>query len=164
MRIYSDFGGLKKHAEECAATANAASLPDGWQTLRAIGNLPARVDFTAEEMSYLLSLKNFDLFNKVLSLDVVHGSTIGIFQLYAARRLALTDMLPASMQGSIGTTTMNSAVFAVFAPRATELDLLASDIKARVDEDCKEAREALIETNVAVGPTLGGPMKLELLR
>jgi hypothetical protein len=163
MRIFSDFRGFKKHVEECSANAKIALLPDGWESLRAIGNLPTSVHFTSDEMSYLLSLKNFSLFNKVLSLDAVHSSTIGIFELYAARRMALTDMLPASMQGAVGTATMNSAALAVVAPRAAELELLAQDIKTRVFEDFNEAREALLETNSAIGSTLGKPMKMELL-
>jgi hypothetical protein len=155
--------GFKKHVEECAANATAHALPQGWQSLRAIANLPPRLSFSPEEMSYLLSLKNFDLFNKVVSLDVVHSSTIGIFEMYAARRMELTDMLPASsMQGAIGTTSMNAAQFAAFIPRATELDLLVADIKARVEEDSKESREALLEVNAAAAPTFGKALKLEI--
>lgn len=162
MRIHSDLHGLKKHVDECLASAKEQKLPDGWQSLRAIGNLPAEVSFTPDEMSYLLSLKNFELFNKIVDLDVLHSSTIGIFELYAARRMALMDMLPASMQGSIGTITMHDAQLAVFAPKAVELDLLASDIKGRVEQDSNESREALVEASVAVTPTLGHPLKLEI--
>lgn len=162
IKIHSDLHGFKKHVDECTANATTHSLRDGWQSLRAIANLPSRLSFTPEEMSYLLSLKNFELFNKVLSLDVVHSSTIGLFELYAERRKALMDMLPASMRGTIGTATMNDAQFAVFAPRAVELELLTSDIKARVEQDSKESREALAEANAAVAATLGRPLKLEI--
>ena len=41
--------------------------------------------------------------------------------------------------------------------------MLASDIKDRVEKDCRESREALLETNAAVATTLGGPLKVELL-
>jgi hypothetical protein len=163
MRIHSDLHGFNKHVDECATTAQAHGLPQGWQSLRAIGNLPARISFSPEEMSYLLSLKKFELFNKVASLDVVHSSTIGIFEMYAARRMELTDMLPASsMQGAIGTTTMTPAQFAAFIPRATELDLLATDIKARVKEDSEESRQALVAVNAAAAVTFGQPLKLEI--
>ncbi len=163
IRIHSDFHGLKKHVDECAANATALSLSDGWQSLRAIGNLPPRLSFTPEEMSYLLSLKNFNVFNKVVALDVVHSSTIGIFELYAARRSQLTDMLPASsLEGTIGTTTMSPAQFAVFAPRAAELDLLVADIKNRIEEDVKDSREALVQVNTAAAATFGQPLKLEI--
>jgi hypothetical protein len=163
MRIYSDFRGFKKHVDECAANATALSLQDSWQSLRAIGNLPPQLSFTPDEMSYLLSLKEFNLFNKVVSLDVVHSSTIGIFGLYAARRSELMDMLPASsMQGTVGTASLSPAQLAYFAPRAAELELLVTDIKVRVEEDVKDSREALVEVNAAAAATFGRPLKLEI--
>lgn len=162
MRIYSDFYGLRKHVEECADRAKKDGLPEGWQSLRPIANLPPQVSFTPDEMSYLLSLKNFDLFNKVISLDVVHASTMGIFDVYAARRMALTDGLSASMQGMVGTSTMNDEQYAVFAPKAAELDLLAADIRVRVEQDCRDSREAVIKANEAVSSTLGHRLDLEI--
>jgi|SRR4051812_1797162 len=161
IRLHSDLQAFKTHVEECGANAQRDGLPIGWQSLRAIGNLPERVSFTPEEMSYLLSLKDYKLFDKVLSLDVVHSSTIGIFELYKERRLALTDMLSATMNGMIGSSELNEAQKAFFDPKAAELDLLASDIRERVERDAKESREALEETNVAVKPTLGHSLALD---
>lgn len=139
-------------------------LPIGWQSLRAIGNLPDRISFTPEEMSYLLSLKDYKLFDKVLSLDVLHSSTIGIFELYKDRRLALTDMLSATMSGMIGTSDLTDAQKAFFDPKAAELDLLVSDIRNRVEQDARESKEALVETNGAIGRTLGRSLELEFER
>jgi len=161
VRIHSDLSGFKTHVDECEIRAKRDGLPVGWQSLRAIGNLPERVSFTPDEMSYLLSLKNYKLFDKVLSLDVVHSSTIGIFELYKERRLALTDLLSATMDGMVGTATLNDIQKAFFDPKAAELDLLVADIRSRVEQDANESREALVETSIAIGPTLGGPLELE---
>jgi len=161
LRIHSDLQGFRTHIEECEARANRDGLPIGWQSLRAIGNLPRHISFTPEEMSYLLSLKDYKLFDKVLSLDVLHTSTIGIFELYKERRLALTDMLSASMNGMVGTAELNGAQKAFFDPKAAELDLLVSDIRARVEQDSKDSREALEETNAAIKPTLGYSLGLD---
>lgn len=160
IRIHSDLQGFKTHVAECEADAKRDGLPVGWQSLRAIGNLPDRISFTPEEMSYLLSLKDYVLFDKVLSLDVVHSSTIGIFELYKERRLTLTDMLSATMKGLVGTTELNASQKAFFDPKAAELDLLVSDIRVRVEQDAKESREALEQTNVAIRPTLGHSFQL----
>lgn len=163
IRIHSDFKGFQNHVDECEANAKRDHLPIGWQSLRAIGNLPQRVSFTPEEMSYLLSLKDYKLFDKVVSLDVVHSSTIAIFELYKERRLALTDMLSATMRNMIGTAELTDAQKAFFEPKAAELDLLASDIRNRVEQDAKDSREALEETNVAIAPTLGHSLELEFV-
>ena len=161
IRIHSDFEGFKRHLEDCAAIASKNSLPVGWQSVRAIGNLPERLSFTPEEMSYLLSLQDFDLFDKVASLDVVHSSTIGIFELYKERRLALTDMFAATMKGLVGTTQMTPQQKAFFDPKAAELDQLVLDLRNRADQDAAESREALEQTNVAVKQTLGYSLELE---
>lgn len=164
IRIHSDFRGFQKHVDECEANAKRDHLAIGWQSLRAIGNLPERVSFTPDEMSYFLSLKDYKLFDKVMSLDVVHSSTIGIFELYKERRLALTDMLSATMSNLISTTELTDVQKAFFDPKAAELDLLVSDIRNRVEQDAKESREALEETNVAIAPTLGHLLKLEFIQ
>lgn len=163
VRIHSDMVGFKSHVEEGVANAAQNDLELGWQSLRAIGNLPERISFSSDEMAYLLSLGNDDLFNKVLSLDVVHSSTIGIFELYKERRLALTDMLSASaMEGAVGTTELNDSQLAFFAPKFAELDLLVADMKSRVDTDAMESREALLGTAVAVRQTLGPKFSIQL--
>lgn len=162
MRIHSDFHGLKKHVDECSTRAKTDGLPEGWQSLRPIANLPPNVTFSSDEMGYLLSLQNFDLFNQVLSLDVIHASTAEIFEVYTARRMALTDALSASMEGLIGTTTMNAEQYAAYAPKAAELDLLAADIRIRVDQDFSDSRRALEQANAAVTPTLGHSLKLDI--
>lgn len=161
IRITSDFHVFQTHAKECAERAEIDKLPIGWQSFRPIANLPDRISFSSEEMSYLLSLKNFELFDKVLSLDVLHSSTIGIFELYKERRLALTDMLAATMDGMVGTAALTDAQKKFFDPKAAELDLLVSDINKRVKEDAQQSRKALEETNMAISVTLGRPMKLK---
>jgi hypothetical protein len=161
VRIHSDFVGFSRHVKECEDSAKRENLPVGWQSLRAIGNLPAAVSFSPEEMGYLLSLKNDDLFNDIISLDMVHASTIGIFELYKERRLALTDLMPAVMNGMVGTVTMTNAQKAAYDPKAAELDLLVSDIRRRVDLDVAESRAALEQANLAVAATLKHSLKLE---
>lgn len=163
LRIHSDFDGFKNHVDEAIANAAENDLPLGWQALRAIGNLPERISFSPDEMAYLISLENDDLFNKVLSLDVVHSSTIGIFEIYKERRLALTDRLSASaLEGTVGTTELNNAQLAFFAPKFAELDLLVSDIRSRVESDATESREALEQSAVAVRHTLGPNFSVQL--
>lgn len=155
IRIHSDLEGFKAHVDEGKANAERDGLEPGWKSLRAIGNLPDRLAFSPSEMGYLLSLDEPSLFDKVLSLDAIHSSTIGIFELYKERRLALTDMLAASMEGAVGTSELNDGQFAFFAPKFAELDLLVTDIGSRVERDAKESKDALELTVVAVRQTLG---------
>ena len=161
MRIYSDMRGFKNHIDECVENGKRDGLESGWRSVRAIGNLPDKIIFSADEMAYLLSLGDLELFEKVLSLDVIHSSTIRIFELYKERRLALTDMLSASMNGLIGTTQLTDAQLAFFSPKSAELDLLVVDISSRVDMDAKDSKEALEQASIAVRATLGPKFQIE---
>ncbi len=164
IRIYSDLRGFKNHVDASEENAKRDELAIGWQSFRAIGNLPDKISFSPEEMSYLLSLKNYPLFDKVLSLDVIHASTLRIFELHKERRMALTDMLSATMSGTVGTSELTDEQKAFFDPKAAELDLLVSDIKQRVEQDAREASEALKRTNEAIIPTLGKKIEIEFLQ
>lgn len=161
MRIHSDFHGFKSHVEEMSANAEQQGLDVGWRSFRAIGNLPDRIKFSAEEMGYLISLEDLDLFNRILSLDVIHSSTIGVFELYKERRITLTDMLRTpNLEGTVGTAVLSDEEQAFFAPKAVELDLLVADIRARVDSDADSSRSALTDLAVAVRKTLGEQFSL----
>lgn len=160
MKIHSDLEGYRGHVAASVQFAQQNNLPNGWQSLRPIGNGPKNIEFSPNEMSYLLSLGNFDLFNTVHSLDVVHSSTIDIFELYATRRMALTDKLPAEMNGLVGTTQFDAQQFPQFAPRSAELNKLVADIVGRVEQDAEESKQAMLDYNGAIKVTLGHSMVL----
>lgn len=161
IRIYSDFYTFRKHIKDSEESAARDGLPFGWQSFRAVGNLPDKIQFSSDEMSYLLSLKNFDLFDKVLSLDVTHSSTIDILQTYKERRLALTDRLSATMDGAVGSSFLDEKQMAFFAPKAAELDLMVNELRVRFFEDERDSREALELTNIAISKTLGQKIELK---
>lgn len=96
LKIHSHLHGFNEHLEETFAKAEKAGF-DGepWQIVRPIANHPPTVHFSTDEMVMLLSLKNDDVFNDVLSMDGVHNSTIALFQTFAECRRSLTSLLPA---------------------------------------------------------------------
>lgn len=162
IRIYSDHEAFRRHVENCHENAKKNELELGWQSFSPIANGPKRVDFSADEMSYLLSLGNYDLFNEILSTDVIHTATIEIFEFYALRRMALTDMLPAAMSGTVGSFTLTPEQFSIVSPRAVELNLLIDDIENSVEEDAANALKALTQFNNAITETIGQEITLDV--
>jgi len=161
IKIHSDLEHFRQHVVSCGELAANSNLKIGWQSFRPIANGPTKLEFTSDEMSYLMKLKNFDLFNNVLSLDALHSSTIDIFDLYAARRLELTSMMPAQMNGMVGEIALNDEQMAIVGPRMAELDDLVGSIRNRAAKDATDAQNALVETNDAVRETLGYKLNLE---
>lgn len=162
--VYSDLDGFKTYVNGELTSASEAGLTPGWQSLKPIANGPAEIQFSPEEMTFLLSLRNFDLFNLVHSLDRVHRSTISMFALYAERRIALTSTLPAQMEGPVGsidlrllTPEMRGRAEAVGA----ELQSIYGSIIQRVDFDAGEAWRALAAYNEIIRPVLGYSFSIE---
>jgi hypothetical protein len=162
IRIYSDHEAFRRHVENCRDNAKKNDLEWGWQSFSPVANGPKRVEFSADEMSYLLSLRNYELFNEILSIDVIHTATIEIFEFYAQRRMALTDMMPASMDGTVGSFTLTPEAFAIVAPRAVELNLLINDIENSIDDDAVNAFQALTQFNNAITETIGQEITLDV--
>ena len=163
IHIHSDLSLFHRHVVECDGRAKQLGLEIGWQSFLPIANGPRKVEFTSVEMSYLLGLEKFDLFNDVLSLDALHSSTIDIFGLYATHRLELTDMLPAAMEGMVGSTEINDGLKEIVAPRMVALDDLVQKIRSRSELDAASSQKALIDTNSAIERTLGRKLKVDIL-
>ncbi len=109
IQIYSHLRSFNGHLKDAQAVAEKAGQKTIiWQIVLPFANLPQRVHFSTDEMAMLLSLKDDDLFNDLVSMDELHNSTIDIFSTYTARRLSLTAELPtSSMEGEVGTTPLN---------------------------------------------------------
>ena len=161
LRIHSDLEGYRQHVAKCDAEAEGKDLCRGWQSLMPIANGPGRIAFTPEEMALLLSLRDMDLFNRILSLDAVHGSTIDMFELYASRRQALLAMMPADMRGSIGTIALTEDDFRRVGPLVVEVQDIDAAIRDRAEKDAQEAEKALRGLNDALRPVLGYRLELE---
>jgi hypothetical protein len=162
MRIHSDLEGFRQHVAESDLRAQNAGLEVGWQSMRPIGNGPPKVSFASDEMAFLLSLRNLPLFNSILSLDAIQGSTIDIFVLYAAQRTALTSILPAQMDGMIGHIDLNEDEYRRFAPAAAALNDIVASIRAHAARDAELAWEAVTALSAAIEPVLGHRVEVVL--
>jgi len=155
IKIHSDLYNLRDLILECKNNAKDRGLPIGWQSIQPPSSLPAKITFEADEMGFFLSLKKDDLFNRLMSLDNTHSSILENFSLYSQRRMALTDMLPAVMQGTIGEAVLNDQQLAMVAPRAAELSQLIEDIDGQLEKYVPQAKSTLVGVNQAIGDTIG---------
>lgn len=164
LRIHSDLEGFNRHILEANRAAERDGVRAGWQTLKPIGNLPSKVSFSGEEMAFLLSLKDMPLFNRILSLDAIHGSTVDVFALYASRRQNLLEALPATMDGGKGSVDL-SALKDDLRNRILGYEVEVRDldqaIRQRAASDAENAWKAMNDLNQAMRPILGYELELE---
>jgi len=128
VKVFSDFKVLNNHAIECNQRAIEHKDAFSWKWFSPLANLPRPVIFTAEEMGTLLACKDNDLFNEVAALDDIHNGLIQSLELYRARRAALSDELPARMQGMVGTIEIDEATCHRIGPRVAELEQLTQEL------------------------------------
>lgn len=145
VRIHSTLTHMKSHIDECIGKLNekqyAGSEP--WQVTTPIANLTGDVNFSTDEMALLLSLKEDDLFNMVAPFDVIHNSAIKIFRTYAAKREALLAMIPAEMNGMIGSTELSQEQMLFIGPRMAEVNQLVVSMNESCTRDVQESWEIL---------------------
>ena len=90
IRVHSNFYDVHKYIEGCfAEAARREHKGEPWQFVTPLANPPDPVYFSSEEMGMVLGLKNDDVFNLVLQMDVIHNSLIDIVRVLNTERRAL---------------------------------------------------------------------------
>ncbi len=163
LKIHSNLHGFNEHLQETFAKAEKAGFGgEPWQIVRPIANHPATVHFSTDEMAMLLSLKNDDVFNDVLSMDGVHNSTIALFQTFAECRHSLTSLLPAEMEGIVGTTEITQEQMQFLRPKMAEVNDLIISMRQRCELDTRDAWSVLTRLQAVLKDKVG--LKIEIER
>lgn len=163
IQIHSRIEKIREHIQECVDVGQAKQAPaEPWQTVMGLASLPDPVHFTADEMAYLLSLKDDALFNDIASLDEVHNSTVAAFKLFGDRRAALTGTMSATMEGNVGATLFTTEQFAVARPRMVELNNLATSILTAATTDAPLMWDALNRLQILFQKKSGLAYRVEL--
>jgi hypothetical protein len=162
MQIYSHLRLLNREMKQGLEETGKFGL-EGicWQAVRPMANMPEKVHFSTDEMAMLLSLKSDAVFNATVSFDEVHNSTIDIFATYSERRSSLTALLPAEMNGTVGSTELDHRQLALLAPRMFELNALLATMLTRCDQDEREALQILTSLHATLSAKLGMTYKLQ---
>lgn len=111
----------------------------------------------------LLSLKDDALFNKLVSLDAIHNSSIDAFLTFSKKRAALTEMLPgAQMEGFTGTTALSRDQMLLLRPKMVEVNGLIEVLREQARRDYLKSAEVLEKLNSTLKTKLGLAYKLEM--
>lgn len=162
MRIHSNLYNLHLHLEESFSAADPQSHDEPFSFVLPLASSPADVHFTADEMSLVLSLKNPSLTDKLMSLDVIHNNLIDIFETYAGMRNDIQTMMPAEMEGEVGTSKLTEKEWLVVRPRMVMMNKLLTDTRGRAKTDYDDSRKAVDDLLKTINEKLGLELKVEV--
>ena len=161
MRTTSDLHNLHQHVEESYAAAPSETHNEPFLFVLPLANHPEYVHFSEQEVSLVMSFKDDDLLDQLMSLDVVHNGLIDVFKTYQVMRNELLEKMPAQMSGNIGTTTLNQSEMLVVRPRMVAINMLLEQARARAKVDYSDARSTLVRLHKALTVELGFIGKLQ---
>ena len=163
VRIHSNFYGFHRHFEDCfAEAARRGSTDEPWRFVLPLANPPDPVHFSSEEMGMLLALKNNDMFNLVLPMDVIHNSLIAAVKVLNTERAALTERLKTDeAEGAVLSSNLDRDQTLALRPRMINVNSLIEAIRTNAKRDFEESDEALDCLNKVLRDKLGLVYKLE---
>lgn len=160
IKISSELNNSAFAISESIKRGKANGLAELFQMVQAPVPIADKINFSPEEMALLLSV-DVSLFNEMASLDNLHNSTVGLFDLYLRRRTAVMERFGATMNGSIGITGLTQNDAAWLAPRAFELNELARSMFEQALGGAKLTWEALEHLHSMLERDFGLKQKLE---
>lgn len=163
LRIYSDFYAIHRHIEECFEEAAKKRFEgEPWQFLLPLANLPDAINFSSDEMGMLLAQKNNDVFNLVLSMDVIHNSLIAAVSVLSSERRELTQRVKADQaEGNVLSGILNRDQMLTLRPRMIEVNSLIENIRVMAKRDSDESKDALERLQMLLRDKLGLTYTLE---
>lgn len=166
IRIHSNLVGFEEHLKErLALAAQFGESDEPWQFYIPFVNLPSPVHFSSDEMGFLLSLKDDDLFNRIASFDEVHNSAIAIFSTLDSQRAVLTSQLPTeTMEGEIGHIALTPEQAKYFRPKMVQLNSLIVQASAWCKTEVPNSRFLLIRLKAVLEAKVGIKHKLSFVR
>ena len=142
-QIHSNMLGMSKNLDSQLARAKRLGLTKAWQFMEPLPNPPDAITFTTDEQELLFSLGVGKLFDGILLLAMFHNSELKLVAHFRARRLALTDLVPADMRGRIGSVELTPEIRRIVGPRAVELESMLESMKTHFGPDAATAGRAL---------------------
>jgi hypothetical protein len=145
IRIQSNIAAIQKYIASSFNEAKKAGYNGKpWQIVKPLASIPPRIDFTTEELSLLLSLRDSELFNSLSQLDNIYNNFMDILSTFNARKHTLNDGLPGIVvEGTVLTKPIPEEQALKLLPIMHDIDQLIGYLQERAEVDRAEADKAL---------------------
>jgi hypothetical protein len=143
MRIHSDFYGVHRHIEDCFKKGEKLG-GNPWQFVLPLANFADAVHFSPDEMSMLLGLKDMQVFNTVMDMDVRHNAVLDAARVMSAERRALTQRLEADeFEGSRLSGVIDPKMQLLLMPKIIEVDSVISQTRLDAKSGTQDSYAAM---------------------
>jgi hypothetical protein len=163
MRIHSDFYGVHRHIEDCfekAASEKFGGSP--WQFVLPLANFADAVHFSPDEMSMLLGLKDIQVFNMVMEMDVRHNAVLDAARVMSAERRALTQRLEAdAVEGARLSGVIDPKTRLLLMPKIIEVDGVIAQTRNDAKSGTDESYAAMDALQKLLKARLDVPLRFE---
>lgn len=161
IRIHSNLHHLATHIQRSKIEGAQVGLTQPWQYVRPLANWPDTVHWTPEEMSLLLSLKEDDLFNSIVSMDVIHNSTLELFKTHREVHADVAAHLPGDVVEGVAQSALSPEQAKVVKPKVAGLNFLVEGMTSRCEADVADAARVLADLRRVLSERLGLHYKIE---
>lgn len=157
IRIYSDLHGIHRHIEGCFEEAEKRNFKgEPWQFVLPLANFPELVHFSPDEMGMMLGLKDNDVFNSIIDLDVIHNSLVEATKIMSSARRALAERLKADeAKGQVLSGNLDREAYFALKPQMIEVNGLIDGIRTNAKRDFTEAHSAMNNLHKLLKERLG---------
>jgi hypothetical protein len=114
------------------------------QIVKPLASVPPHIDFTPDELSLVMSLKDDELFNRLSQLDGIYNNFIDILTTFNARKAALNEALPGIVvKDTVFSDPLPHTVRVKVDPLMYEVDELIRYLQSRAKVDSADAEKAV---------------------
>lgn len=158
VEIYSNNHHIYRHISECLNKYDG----EYWERIIPFVNLPDEINFSIDERTMLLSLKDTDLFNMLVNCDKAHNTKIRAFQKYlTAREDLLSRLKPDQMDGYVGAAALTHKQLMDVRPKMVELNSIIEALIETFADDLAESKIVLEKLVLTLRKQVGIQVRLE---
>jgi hypothetical protein len=163
IRIYSNLHSMHRHIEDCFETAEKDGFKgEPWQFVLPLANFPELVHLSSDEMGMLLGLKDNDVFNSIIDVDVVHNGLVEAMKIMSSARRALAEGLKADeARGNVLSGNLDKTSYFALKPQMIEVDSMINAIKVDAKRNVGEAHSSMKNLHKLLKDRLGITYKIE---
>ncbi len=148
---------IEKHVVSELKKMPTPDAPHPWRFVLPLANVLHPVNFSADELSLLLRLKENDLLNRAALSCRAHNTQLSAIQTYSTQRMNMSADMPSTVTGNHGVAIFTHRQMQKFGPRWAELNSLIIYVRDGVTKDRKDMDTLLLDLAKAMNERIQCP-------
>lgn len=145
IRVHSNFFNIHHHVEVCYKEGiRRGDISHPWRFFIPLANPPDPIAFSSDEMGMLISLRDNDVFNSMIDMDVAHNSLLAVLRVAIVLRKELTEKLKVDgVDGSQLAGVLRPEEWLALQPRMIEVNSVIEQMRAQAKKEYEASKKTL---------------------